>query len=178
VRSGCSACCSQGVTALIPPCCCHPAAHTGTPTNDRAGGTRTRAPGGAPVFLTVHAARPPCPSLAPPGVPHPLDGTESDRKLLRRFRERMPDQAAWTGGIVVESCPPPGLVSVRALSSSTHVWTRGGIWGALGEMPASILRKAHDGIVPQSAQCLFFILRKSAGEINNCQTVSGVRASH
>jgi len=137
--------------------------YTCTPTNDREGVTRTRAPCGSPFFLTVHSARPPFPSIEPPGFPQPIDVTESDRNLLRRFCDRMKYQAAWTGGIVVESFPQQGLVSFRDLSSSTQVWTWRVLWVAGGYMHASILLKEQDGICPQSSQCLFFILRKSEG---------------
>src|SRR5262249_32134202 len=82
-------------------------------------------------FLTGSSAWPPLPSLEPPGLPQPLDVTESDRHLLRRFRDRMPYQVAWTGGIGVEEFPQQGLVSCRDLASSTPGWTRRVIWVAL-----------------------------------------------
>jgi hypothetical protein len=87
--------------------------------------------------------------MEPPGFPQPIDVTESDPNLLRRFCDRMQYQAAWTGGIVVEYFPQQGLVSFRDLSSSTQVWTWGVLWVALGYMHASILLKDQDGIVPQ-----------------------------
>jgi hypothetical protein len=134
-----------------------------TPTNDREGVIRTRCPCSSPFFLTVHAVRPPFPSIEPPGFPQPIDVTERDRNLFRCFCDRMQYQAAWTGGIVAESFPQQGLVSFRDFSSSTPVWTRGVTWVALGDMHASILLKDQDGMFLQSSQCLFFILMKLEG---------------
>jgi hypothetical protein len=99
--------------------------------------------------------------MEPPGFPQPLDVTESDRHLLRRFGNRLKDQAAWTGGIVAEYVPQHGLESFRDFSSRTHVWPRDVTWGALGYMHASILLQDQHGRSPQSSQCLFFIQMKS-----------------
>jgi len=144
------------MSALIPPWCSHHAAKTWTPTNDREGVTWMRGPCGSPFFVTLHLARPPLPAIEPPGFLSPMEGTEPDDHLRRRFPNGMQYQAAWTGGIVVESCPQQGLGSCRDLSSSTEVWTRVLPWVALGSMHASILLKDQDGIFPPCSPCLFF----------------------
>jgi len=70
----------------------------------------------------------------------------------------MKREAAWAGGIVVEAWPQKGLVRFSHLSSRPQCWARVVNCVPLGSMPASILLKDQDGIFPQDAQCLFFVL--------------------
>ena len=149
------------MTSRTHPWCCIHASNKWTPTNDREGVTRTRLPCDSAFFLRARSAWPPFPSIEPPSLPQPIDLTEGDRNLHRRFCERMEHQAAWTGGIVVEELPQKGLGRFRHLSAGTQCWTCVVNWGALGYRHASILLKDQDGIFHQNSQCLFFSLMKS-----------------